>query len=70
MQALIKILTILLELIEASMRKREVVKRDEEIKAIRKDPAGEFVSEFCGVRERTTQAGMPGDQARVGIDEH
>lgn len=70
MQALLKILTILAEVLQLFVRKREVAKRDEEIQKVKVDPAGEFASEFGGVRKRSSQAGVSGNKTDVGIDEY
>jgi hypothetical protein len=72
MQALLKLLTILGELIQALLNQRAKVKRDESIAAIRNDPAGEFVNEFGGVPVKSTEPpAMPGSKAdtKVGSKE-
>lgn len=67
MQAVLKIILILCELIKAFSVRREVVKRDEEIESIRNDPAGSFINEFGGVRDDPSEAGVPGNQASVEV---
>ncbi len=70
MQALLKLLTIIFELIQSNFDKRDATRHEAEIKAIQDDPAAEFINEFGGVREQSTKASLPGSKAGVAIDEH
>lgn len=66
MTSLLKILTVLLELIQqvvGTVRRR---KREQQDEQIRKDPAAEFHREFGGVPDN--EAGLPGDKAGTEID--
>lgn len=63
MQAVIRLINILVDLIQALLVQRAKVKRDEEIAAIRNDPAGEFINEFGGVSVDPNKVTVPGDKA-------
>lgn len=67
MSAVIKLLVIIAELINSFFKQREIAKREQEIDAIRNDPAGEFLNEFGGVRASDSKADVPGDQAGVEV---
>lgn len=67
MNAVIKLLVIIAELVNSFFKQREIAKRDQEIEAIRNDPAGEFINEFGGVRTDESKADVPGDQAGVEV---
>ena len=68
MQTVLRILAIFAELLDALVKQYRQAVRDKQIDDIRKDPADSFINEFGGVRERSTKADVPGDQAGVVVD--
>lgn len=68
MRALLKVILIGFELIQLLINKREVAKRDEDIKSIRNDPAGSFVNEFGGVSDDASKANVPSGEASPKVD--
>lgn len=66
MTNLLKIVTVLLELIQHIVGSVQRRKREQQDDQIRKDPAAEFHREFGGVPDN--EAGLPGDKAGSQID--
>lgn len=70
MQSLLKILSLFGDLVLWVIRIKQQEKRDEELKAVRSDPAGAFRAEFGGVPDN--EAGNPqpvhGSEARAQVD--
>lgn len=66
MTNLLKILTVLLDLIQHFVGSVQRRKREQQDEQIRKDPAAEFHREFGGVPDN--EAGLPGDKTGAEID--
>lgn len=69
MNALIKLLTIILELLQAAIGKRAAAKYDKKISDIKADPAAKFITEFGGVRQQSGKTDMPSGEARADVDD-
>lgn len=69
MRALLKVILIGFKLIQFLIDRREVAKRDEDIKAIRNDPTGSFVNEFGGVSDDASKTGVSRGEARAEVDQ-
>ena len=70
MQTVLKLLIVIGELIQRYCDIRKQAQRDEQVDAIRKDPAGEFINEFGRVPNKPTVPSMPSRETRIEIDEH
>ncbi len=68
MQALSRLINILIDLALVLLNQRAKVKRDDQVQTIRNDPAGEFDREFGGVPVDPSQAALPSDQAGAEVD--
>lgn len=71
MQSLLKILSLFGDLVLWVIRIKQQEKRDEELKAVRRDPVGAFRAEFGGVPDN--EAGhphpVPGGEAGAEINQ-
>ncbi len=68
MQALLKIIGILSDLILWVVRVKRAEKRKVELDAVRNDPAGEFANEFGGLSDGKSRGPVLGDKAGVEVD--
>ena len=69
MQSLLKLIGLLADLIQVLINRQAIARRDDEVQAIRNDPAGQFAAEFGGVPVKPTEAPMPGDKAGAQVDQ-